>query len=292
MSQNSFRSGQRNDTTESRQRTIGHPNAVVPSTTAEGVKLQASAVASGCMKQPRGQARAILVENGVEFDERDAALLRAIHRAGSVAAASRTLDRSRSRALNRITRLEEAFGHLVERERGGSHGGGSRLTDQGRELLDKFDRIASAVAATARVPETVFRGTVTTVSGELATVATDLGPIRGLHDELDAGDVAQVRIGADAITLTTPGEDADPNATSARNRLAGRVARIGPGETVHRIDIGVDGEHVAALVTAESIDRLQLQVEAQVIMSWKATATRLVAAAREIHPDDPVATSR
>ena len=49
-----------------------------------------------------GRGRAALIEDGVEFDGRDAALLRAVDAAGSVAGAASDLGRSRARALSRI----------------------------------------------------------------------------------------------------------------------------------------------------------------------------------------------
>ena len=44
-----------------------------------------------------GRGRAALIEGGVEFDERDAALLRAVRETGSVAGAAAELGRSRAR---------------------------------------------------------------------------------------------------------------------------------------------------------------------------------------------------
>lgn len=249
-----------------------------------------------------GRGRAALIEDGVEFDGRDAALLRAVDAAGSVAGAASELGRSRARALSRIDALEEAYGTLVERRRGGEGGGGSRLTASGRGLLDRYDRLQAVLAATATVPETVLDGTVTAIDGELAVVDTSVGEISGLHggtgdgeagdteaaesDGVTAGDAVQVRIGADAVTVNDAANAVDPDATSARNRLAGRVAGIDPGETVSTVRIAVeatDGSapgdaaaEVAALITAESIERLGLAPGDPVSIRWKATATRLV----------------
>jgi len=84
--------------------------------------------ADGSTAAGTGRGRAALIEGDAEFDGRDAALLRAVHEAGSVAGAASELGRSRARALLRIEALEGAFGTLVERRAGGSGGGGSRLT--------------------------------------------------------------------------------------------------------------------------------------------------------------------
>ncbi|MFC4246604.1 TOBE domain-containing protein [Natribaculum luteum] len=223
-----------------------------------------------------GRGRAALVEDGVEFDDRDAALLRAIDRTGSVAGAASDLGRSRARALRRIETLEDVFDAVVERHRGGSDGGGSRLTQTGRDLLARYDRLAAALAAAASVPETVLTGDVTAVDGELATVATEVGDVRALQSGVAAGDAVQVRVGADAVTLHAPAEAPRPDATSARNRVSGRVAAIDPGETVLEVDVTVDDVAFRALVTADSATRLDLESGRDLVVSWKATATRLV----------------
>jgi len=240
-----------------------------------------------------GRGRAALIEGDTEFDGRDAALLRAVHETGSVAGAAAELGRSRARALSRIEALEDAFGTLVERQRGGSGGGGSRLSAGGRALLDRYDRLQAVLAATARVPETVLDGTVAGVDGELADVDTAIGRVRGLHDgtgvsdgadESEAGGVApgdavQVRIGADAVTVYRGDEAVDPDATSARNRRRGVVVGVDAGETVSTVRVAVGETEDAVfrvLITAESAARLDLDTGDEVAIRWKATATRLV----------------
>ncbi|GAA0518076.1 molybdate transport system regulatory protein [Halorubrum aquaticum] len=235
------------------------------------------------MDEATGRGRATLVEGDVEFDGRDAALLRTIARTGSVARASADLGRSRARALSRIDALEAAFGDLVERHRGGSGGGGSRLTDRGSRILGRYDRLSAALEATAGVPETVLAGTVEAVDGELAAVETALGAVWGLHEGLAVGDRVQVRIGADAVTVRAAGDDGEPTATSERNRRRGRVEGVDRGETVHAVRIRVENvdrdetvHTVRALVTDGSAERLGIRSGTDVWISWKATATRLV----------------
>lgn len=237
-----------------------------------------------------GRGEAVLVEDDAEFGERDAVLLRAVDEAGSVAGAAAELGRSRPWALRRVESLEAAFGPLVERRRGGSGGGGSRLTDAGAALLARYDRLSAALSAAARVPETVLHGTVAAVDGELATVRTAVGDVRALHDGVDVDDDVQIRIGADAVTLHDPADAPSPDATSARNRVAGTIVDVEPGRTVVDVEIEVatdteetDGDESAAnddrfhaLVTATSASRLTLDVGDGITIAWKATATRLV----------------
>ena len=227
------------------------------------------------MEQISGQGSATLVRKGIEFDKRDAILLKEIDQTGSIAKASTNLGRSRARELSRIDELEDVFGKLVKRQRGGKDGGGSKLTDTATQLLNQYERLQAALTATAQVPETVLEGTVSSISGELADVRTDLGTVRGLHDGVNIGDAVQVRVGADSLTVFDPVADPNPNTTSARNRLSGTVTAIQEGETVHTGEIDVESITFQAMITAESTNRLNLAKGCDVTLSWKATATRL-----------------
>lgn len=228
---------------------------------------------------PAASASVTLRRDAAAFDADDAALLRAIGEEKSVAGAAAGLGRSRARALSRVETLEDAFGSLVERTRGGAGGGGSRLTDRGEAVLARYDRLERGLLLSARAPETALDGEVAAIDGELATVTTAIGDVRALHDGLTPGDAATVRVGADAVTVQ--GADATPAAdeTSARNRFSGTVAAVDRGETVATVRVTVEETDVtlAALVTTASVDRLGLAVGRQVTVSWKATATAAVA---------------
>ncbi|MFW5939519.1 MAG: TOBE domain-containing protein [Halolamina sp.] len=216
---------------------------------------------------------ASLRADGVAFSARDADLLRAVDDAGSLNAAASTLGRSYSRAHDRLTDLEAAFGALVERQRGGSGGGGSRLTDRAHELLAAFDRLRAGYSAIAETSETVLDGTVVERHGELGTVETAAGTVRATVPP-DA-DSVEVVLRADAVTLHDPGDAPPGGATSARNRFDGEVVDVDRGEAICRVavDVGADAPLVA-LVTEESRQRLALSAGRDVVASFKATATR------------------
>lgn len=227
---------------------------------------------------------AYLDADGVSFGDDDAALLRAVAEAGSVSGAASSLGRSRPRCLARLRELEDALGSLVERRRGGSDGGGSELTDTGREVVARFDRLHAALSGTAGVPETVTLGTVVGVEGELCDVETDAGRVRTVGEEAvrEPGRPVQVSVRADAVTLHAPDDSPPPEATSARNRLDGAVRALERGDAVVRVAVDVGfSDPLWALVTADSAARLGLEPGAGVVASWKATATRATAAAAE-----------
>lgn len=217
-----------------------------------------------------------LQADGVSFEAADAALLCAIDEHRSLNAAADALGRSFSRAHARITVLEDEFGELVERQRGGVGGGGSELTDDAHALLARFDRLRTAYAGTATVEETVLRGRVVDRDGELATVETAAGTVRALAPE--ATERVQVTLRADAVTLHAPGDIPETGEMSARNRFRGTVADLDRGETIVRVGVDIGAaEPLAVLVTHDALGALDLATGDSIVTSFKATATRATA---------------
>ena len=221
----------------------------------------------------RAQFDAYIRNDGVTLDASDVDLLRAIDRAGSLNTAAAELDRSYAHAQRRIVELEDAFGALVERQRGGSGGGGSTLTGTADDLLAAFERTRTGFEGVADIAETVLTGPITARDGELVTVETDAGPVYALAPGAEG--TVQLSVRADAVTLTAPDDTPVPEHTSARNRFAGTIRRIESGERIVRVavDIGAD-EPLLALVTEDSREKLGLEPARDVVASFKATATR------------------
>jgi molybdate transport system regulatory protein len=219
------------------------------------------------------QFDAYIGSDGVTLDASDVELLRAIDRAGSLNTAAAELGRSYAHAQRRIVELEDAFGSLVERQRGGSGGGGSTLTGAATELLAAFERTRTGFAGVAGVAETVLTGPITGREGELVSVETDAGPVRALAPDGDGA--VQLSIRADAVTLSDPEDTPVPERTSARNQFTGPIAEVAVGERIAQVavDIGTD-DPLLALVTEDSRAKLGLDVGSDVVASFKATATR------------------
>lgn len=75
-------------------------------------------------------------------------LLDLIARHGSIAAAGREMKMSYKRAWMLVEEMNGAFRDpLVDRTRGGSHGGGARLTEAGMEVLAHYRKLEDRVAA-------------------------------------------------------------------------------------------------------------------------------------------------
>lgn len=216
---------------------------------------------------------AYLTADDVRFSARDAALLDAIDEHGSLNAAATALGRSYARSHTRLTELEAAFGSLVERRRGGPDGGGSTLTEGARDVLGRFERLKAGYEGIAESEEFVLDGSVRDRHGELATIDTPVGPLRALTPP-DVTDV-EVTLRASAVTLHAPTDAPPEHGTSARNRLTGTVSAVDRGTAIARVavDVGTP-DPLVALLTAESVDTLDLRVGRTVVASFKATATR------------------
>ena len=116
-------------------------------------------------------------------------------------------------------------------------------------------------------------GEVTERDGELATVRTEAGPVRALGPP--GAEAVEVWIRADAVTITDPDDTPDPSGTSARNRFPGTVREINRGRAIARVTIDIGAESpLTALVTIDSVNRLGLAPDREIIVTWKATATR------------------
>lgn len=76
-------------------------------------------------------------------------LLELIGRTGSISAAGREMNMSYRRAWMLVSSLNEAFREpVVETRKGGSTGGGARLTDTGRLVVERYRSMEKKAAGT------------------------------------------------------------------------------------------------------------------------------------------------
>ena len=81
------------------------------------------------------------------MDSRVATLQALTDETSSVRQACQRMQLSYSSGWTAINLLERALGcQIVERTQGGSKGGRSRLTEQGRELLDNYERYVRSLS--------------------------------------------------------------------------------------------------------------------------------------------------
>lgn len=81
-------------------------------------------------------------EQGVILNEYKFCLLKAIDETGSLKSAADKLEVSYRKAWGNIEEIEKALGFtLVERQRGGSQGGKTLLTDEGKKLITAHEEL-------------------------------------------------------------------------------------------------------------------------------------------------------
>ena len=73
-------------------------------------------------------------------------LLRAVETTGSLAGAAEQMGVPYRTAWHKLKEIETQLGvRLLKTERGGASGGGSRLTDEGRAVIERFERVLQGV---------------------------------------------------------------------------------------------------------------------------------------------------
>ncbi len=85
--------------------------------------------------------------DGVLLSDWRVAPLEAVNDTGSLDGAAERLDVPNRTAWHKVKEIEERLGvRLLHTESGGAEGGGSRLTDEARDLIARFRRITVGVS--------------------------------------------------------------------------------------------------------------------------------------------------
>jgi len=236
-------------------------------------------------------------------------LLESIETCGSINRAAKEVGLSYKGAWEKIETLNNlSVQPLVIRQVGGSGGGGTVLTEEGRDLLQKvavlrrefsafvsffgerpeealntlkmlrrFEMKVSARNVWAGTISKIDKGAVNSVvtvalkgGDTVVSVITDSSVIRlGLK----TGSEVLAMIKASSVML---GRDIKPENLSARNILFGKVARIVPGLVNDEVTIDLPGgSTVTAINTSESIHRLDLREGVEVAAIIKASSVLL-----------------
>ncbi len=202
----------------------------------------------------------------------DVALLRALRRERSLAAAARTAGMGRDRAVYRAERLSRiAGGEVLVATRGGRQHGSSRLTSLGQALLERGSQVADSVAGP---PGERGSGPVVLEGRYLRSPYPRVRLAGGL--ELAVGFRAPDR---ENVRLAIPADSVlvarHRFPTSARNALAGRIERVVPvGRDLVRLEVRCGAVRLASLVTRRAVRALALTRHASVVLYIKATSAR------------------
>jgi molybdate transport system regulatory protein len=243
------------------------------------------------------------------LDARFFELLRAVELTGSLQKAARTAGYTYKGAwllMDTATNLARA--PLIERVQGGVGGGGSRLTPAAHELLAAWQQLQARHAAFLRQEEAwlieqpalaallrrltmkttarnQFAGTIRHIERGPATVQVTLD-IAGGHEisaAISAAAAARMQLaeGGEAIALIKASEvvlvtDFAGYTLSARNQLAGTIARVQKGAVSSLVGLTLPGgATVTASVTNDAVDALGLRVGQAATATFKAYAVML-----------------
>lgn len=110
---------------------------------------------------PGASVQVRLAKDGIFFGPGKARLMEYIEKTGSMQEACLEMGLSYSKGARMIKAAEKQLGFkLLERRIGGSGGGGSRLTDEGMDLLKKYRQLTLRVQKDAdRAFEEIFGNT-------------------------------------------------------------------------------------------------------------------------------------
>ena len=254
---------------------------------------------------------------GALAGERRIRLLEAIAETGSITRAAKAVPLSYKAAWDALDALNNLTERpLVERSAGGRQGGGTRLTDAGRELVATYraiegeqQRVMARLGpshAPGRAPERSDPQQLQALLRRLAVRTSARNQFAGTVAGLRRSTVSvEVVIALDERTQIVAGvtrESAQTLAlapglpvlalvkassvllavgaarTSARNHLQGTVSRIVAGPIGAEVTLALPAERsVTAGITRESLDRLGLAVGQPASALFKASAVILVA---------------
>lgn len=241
------------------------------------------------------------------------ALLEQIDQTGSITQAAKAVGISYKTAWDAVDGMKNLFGEpLVESASGGKGGGGTRLTESARRLVQTYRLIQQehkwfiaalsdgigdfqnsyqlirrlSMKSSAR---NQFFGKVTAIRGgsvnaevELALNGEDKIAAIITHESLEnlgltIGSEAWALIKASWVILTTGDSDFK---LSVRNRLCGTVSRLTRGQVNSDVVLTLPGGNtVSAIVTNDSIEHMGLKKGAQACAVFKASSVILGIAA-------------
>jgi molybdate transport system regulatory protein len=249
---------------------------------------------------PRPKAQSLAVHGGLWLDRKGQILaganrielLEAIDRLGSITRAAKAVGLSYKSAWDNV----EAMNNLAElpllvRSTGGARGGGSHLTEHGRELVRLYRLLESGylrllgqmqaqVRDATKLGELIraitmrtsarnqFGGTIRAVRKGAVNcdVILDLGSGLTLCANItsDAVEDLALRPGRDAVALIKSSFimlSPEPHLRiSARNQLRGIVSKISPGAVNGEVKLELPGGRMlTAIVTLDALNELQLQ---------------------------------
>lgn len=202
-------------------------------------------------------------------------LLELIEETGSITKAAKAMKMSYKAAWDGINNLNEAYGKpLVERQAGGKGGGGTRLTQEGQELIQSykyFSRMNSAYLQDLSNANRI-KGKIISISGQYATAETGSGDIISctLMDETisESSEITLLIRPADIILI-----DSDGFNTSAKNIFNCKISSLAENDTFTDVHLSTTkGTKFKASITSTSAKKLSLKIGKEIFILFKTTS--------------------
>lgn len=240
-------------------------------------------------------------------------LLEAIGTVGSISQAAKAVPLSYKAAWEAVEAINNLSAKpVVERVVGGRAGGGTHLTDHGRQLVALYrameaesqrllDRLAAAMGAGSAVDVRQFQSLLRSMTMKISARNQYVGPVTALREgavnfevrmRLDddnsivanitkeSAETLDLCIGKEVMALIKSSSVllmSDEGArTSARNHLWGEVCAIHQGTVNSEVTLALpSGRTVTAIITDDSVDRLGLSLGKRACAVFKASSVIL-----------------
>jgi molybdate transport system regulatory protein len=242
---------------------------------------------------------------GGDLSARRIALLEAIGELGSIASAAKQLGMSYRSAWDAVDEMNNMWETpLVAKSPGGSHGGGTQLTPQGRDLIASFklmqqeyrrftDGLTRNLGKFNLMQQSMLRLSMRTSARNQFQGKVEVISLGEINSEITLAINERVRLTAsitsesvESLGLTLGSEayalikasfiilipNDDKIVTSARNRLCGIVRELRHGSISSEAIIELDGgKTLAAVITKESAQASEFQCGSHVCALVKAS---------------------
>jgi molybdate transport system regulatory protein len=209
-------------------------------------------------------------ERIVSLNNKKSRLLQCIDKCGSIVNASKETGIPYRTALKNIEIMEKELGSpIVTTKRGGKGGGGSsELTDNGKEILQKFIKLNRVIKKHADLNE--IDGVISSIDKEEKVMMVKLDEkeiILPITEDFNVGDTVLILIGPSDIFVTLEAQK-----SSVRNMLAGKITEMKFKKDIVRMTVSINSIAVIVDITELSRKELDLNLGKHVFIGFKAAA--------------------
>ena len=176
--------------------------------------------------------------------------------------------------LKNIENMEKDLGSpVVVTKRGGKGGGGgSELTDKGKEILFKFIKINRVLKKQSELNE--LKGTVTEINEENKIMKVVLD-----KKEINLPTGKNFSVGDDVLVTISPSNIfiiLEPQESSVRNTLEGTISGMKLKDDTIRLTVKADQNNIVVDITEFSSKKLDLNLGKKVFIGFKAASADII----------------